>query len=102
MRWRAALLAIAVLTGSATAQAGTDANTASEAELDGLRGVGPGLSGRILKERAQTPFRDWQDFIARVSGVGPRSAARLSAEGLTVQGQPYSPQPATSASSATK
>lgn len=64
-------------------------NNASAAELDGLRGVGPGLSTPMLEERAKAPFRDWADFMARIKGIGPRNAARLSEQGLRVNGQPY-------------
>lgn len=61
-----------------------DANRATQAELEAVRGVGPGLAETILAERRKTPFKDWPDFVARVKGVGPASAARLSAAGLTV------------------
>ena len=82
-------LAVAALLCAAQAFAAVDVNTATEAELDGIRGIGPGLSGRILQVRHGAPFKDWNDFIARVGGVGPRSAARLSREGLSVNGQAY-------------
>jgi len=55
-------------------------NTASEAELDLLPGIGPALAGRIIAERERggrfTSLRDLQ----RVSGIGPRTAEKL--EGL--------------------
>ncbi|MDA8520581.1 ComEA family DNA-binding protein [Acidovorax sp. NCPPB 4044] len=72
----------------------TDVNTASVAELDGIRGIGPAMSRRILQARAQAPFTDWQDLIARVPGLGRQSAARLSQEGLTVGGAALAPLPA--------
>jgi len=65
-------------------------NTATEAELDGIKGIGPGLSGRILQERQSAPFKDWADFIGRVGGVGNKSAVNFSKEGLTVNGKKYS------------
>lgn len=103
MRLRTALIAAAMaacLWGPAgAADAAVEANRASEAQLDGVRGIGPGLSSRIIAVRQQAPFRDWDDFIARVSGVGRPRAARLSAEGLTVADQPYG-SPAKAASSA--
>jgi len=85
---RAIALLLCLLPGGAC-WAGVDVNQASEAELDGIRGIGPGLSGRILQERQKAPFRDWNDFIGRVGGVGKTTAARISAEGLTVNGQGY-------------
>lgn len=66
-----------------------DINHASEADLDGLRGLGPATTRIILSERDKAPFRNWQDLLARVKGIGPASAAKLSAEGLTVNGQAY-------------
>lgn len=75
-----------------------DVNQASAAELDSLRGVGPGLSTPLLAERAKAPFKDWRDLIARSKGIGPGNAARLSAQGLTVNGLAYE-RPAPAASS---
>lgn len=70
-----------------------DINQASEADLDGLRGLGPATTRLILAERDKAPFRNWQDLLARVKGLGPATAARLSADGLTVAGQPFIPSP---------
>ncbi|KRB27898.1 MULTISPECIES: helix-hairpin-helix domain-containing protein [unclassified Acidovorax] len=82
-------LLVATLLASA-AWAAVDVNTATEAELDGIKGIGPGLSGRILQERQSAPFKDWADFIGRVGGVGNKSAVNFSKEGLTVNGKKYS------------
>ena len=67
-----------------------DVNQASEAELDGLRGIGPPFTRRLMAARAQHPFKDWPDLMQRVSGMGPRVAQSLSDQGLTVQGLPLS------------
>ena len=84
----AALLAAATL-GAAAA---VDVNRATQAELEQLKGVGPGLAVSILDERTRRgPFRDWADFVA---GVGERQAARLSAAGLTVAGTAHPNAPA--------
>lgn len=61
-----------------------DVNTASEAELDSIKGLGPSTTERILKARAQGPFKDWADFQQRVKGIRAATAAKLSAAGLTV------------------
>ena len=85
------LLTLLVATLLATATwAAVDVNTATEAELDGIKGIGPGLSGRILQERQNAQFKDWVDFIGRVGGVGNKSAVNFSKEGLTVNGKKYS------------
>lgn len=88
MRRTLTLLLLSLLPAAAC-WAGVDANQATEAELDGIRGIGPGLSSRILQARQKTPFHDWSDFISRVGGVGKTTAARISAEGLTVNGEHY-------------
>lgn len=68
----------------------TEVNQANQAELEMIKGIGPQLSEQILSERGRAPFRDWADFIARLVGVGPGKARRLSAAGLRVDGQPFS------------
>ena len=69
--------------------AAVDANQASQAELESVKGVGPGLSGRIIEARKTASFKDWSDMQQRVAGVGPGNSARLSQAGLTVGGQAY-------------
>jgi competence protein ComEA len=81
----AALLALLAL----AAHAALDVNKASQAELDGLKGIGPAISGRIVTERNKGSFKDWQDFIDRVKGIGEGNAAKFSAEGLTVNGSTF-------------
>ncbi|MFZ2738721.1 MAG: helix-hairpin-helix domain-containing protein [Burkholderiaceae bacterium] len=66
--------------------AGTDVNQASVAELDSIKGIGPALSERILIERKKGGFKDWPDFMARVKGVAPSAAVKLSDQGLNVNG----------------
>jgi phosphatidylserine/phosphatidylglycerophosphate/cardiolipin synthase-like enzyme len=51
-------------------------NTASQAELEGLPGVGAGLAKRIIAARQQRPFNSLADFD-QVSGVGPSLINRL-------------------------
>lgn len=74
-------------------------NQASAADLDGLPGIGPATSTPMLEARAaQGFFRDWPDLMHRVKGIGRARAARLSAAGLMVNGQPF-PQPSTATAS---
>jgi len=71
---------------SAAALAAVDANKGNQAELEALRSIGPVLAGRILEERKKSPFKDWNDMVDRVKGIGPGNAAKLSTQGLTVNG----------------
>jgi len=90
------LAIIAFLFYAATSfAANVDANTASAADLDALKGIGPALSQRIIDARQQGTFKDWNDFIARVKGIGNKNAAKFSTEGLTVGGASYQGAPAT-------
>jgi len=84
------ILVLLSLLYAAFAFAAVDANTASAADLDSVKGIGPGMSSRIIKERKKSEFKDWADFISRVKGVGEKNAAKFSAAGLTVNGAAYS------------
>lgn len=77
---------------AAAAHAAVDVNTATEADLDGLRGLGPASTRLILAERQRQPFSGWADLRARVPGLGSRRAQALSGAGLTVNGQPRAAQ----------
>src|SRR5512134_3196044 len=93
---RAVLCACCIAFGPALCAA-IEANTATRAELEQLRGLGPSKVEQMLVQRARQPFSDWVDLRRRVDGVGPRTALRLSGEGLTVNGQPYRDSTAASA-----
>ncbi len=71
------------------ATAPVDANLASRAELETIKGIGPAMAGKILAARQSGSFKSWGDLVDRVAGVGPASAARLSSGGLTVAGAAY-------------
>lgn len=65
-----------------------DVNKADKAALDSVKGVGPATSKRILDERTKGGnFKDWPDFEKRVKGIAGKSAVKLSAAGLQVNGQ---------------
>jgi competence protein ComEA len=82
------LVLLAMLYASVTFAA-VEVNKATAAELDALKGIGPGISSRIVDERKKGDFKDWNDFISRVKGVGEVTAGKFSAEGLTVNGGSY-------------
>jgi competence protein ComEA len=100
------LLAIAAFIatmGFAFAQ--VDVNKADQAALDGVKGIGPAISKRIIDERKKGgDFKDWADFEKRVKGIGDKSAAKLSQAGLVVNGQskPNAPAAATTKASSAK
>ena len=87
---------------AAIAFAAVDVNKATAAELDAVKGIGPGISGKILDERKKGPFKDWDDMIKRVNGVGETNAAKFSAEGMTVGGSSFKGVAATPTPAAAK
>lgn len=80
------ILAVLAMLLAAGALAAVDVNKGTVADLDGISGIGPVISKRILDERKKAPFSSWADLIARVRGIGPANAARYSAEGLRIDG----------------
>ena len=80
---------LVLLYAFASFAAAVDVNKATAAELDSIKGIGPAMSGKILDERKKSNFKDWPDFISRVKGVGEATAAKLSGEGLNINGTPY-------------
>ena len=69
--------------------AAVEINTADQAQLDTITGIGPATSRAILEERKKNGnFKDWADLEQRVRGIGERNSVMLSAAGLVVNGQP--------------
>ncbi len=94
----AALLTLFAL----NAWAAIEANQASRAELETVKGIGPGLSGKIVDARKGAAFKDWTDLVERVGGIGPGNAARFSQAGLTVAGAAYAGEAAAAPAKASK
>lgn len=88
------MLAVALALAGPLTWAVGDVNRLEAGRLQAVKGIGPKMSQRIVEERQRSPFRDWDDFIDRMPGVGERTAQKLSAQGLTVNGQSYGPAPA--------
>lgn len=96
------LIAIVFAALALNAFAAVDVNQASQAELESVKGIGPGLSSKILAARKASSFKDWNDLVDRVSGVGPGNANRFSQAGLTVAGKAYQPGTAAPSKAATQ
>lgn len=87
-RFAAALLGSMLFAG--VALAAVEVNSADQAALDSIAGVGPSTSRAIIAERDKNgKFRDWADLQQRVKGIGERNVVKLSAAGLVVNGQPH-------------
>ncbi|MGY2894098.1 ComEA family DNA-binding protein [Deinococcus sp. UYEF24] len=49
-------------------------NTATEAQIAGIKGVGSKIAAAIVKAR---PFKNSADLIKRVKGIGPKNYLKL-------------------------
>ncbi|AZG07965.1 helix-hairpin-helix domain-containing protein [Pigmentiphaga sp. H8] len=79
----AAGLGLATLGG--THAAGVDANTATPAQLEAVRGIGPRTAARIVQERRRGgPFSSFDDLAGRVRGLGTKRLHGLRAAGLSL------------------
>ncbi|MDP9125402.1 MAG: helix-hairpin-helix domain-containing protein, partial [Pseudomonadota bacterium] len=47
-----------------------DANTATQADLEAVKGIGPAIATKIIDERKNGNFKDWPDLVTRVKGIG--------------------------------
>jgi competence protein ComEA len=81
----AALLAFC----AAAAFAAVDINKANLAELEAVKGLGTVSAGKILDERKKGSYKDWNDVMQRVGGIKEAKASKLSAAGLTVNGEAF-------------
>jgi competence protein ComEA len=67
--------------------AAVEVNTADQAALESVKGIGPVHAKAIIDERTKNgPFKDADDLAARVKGIGPKSVKNLEAAGLTING----------------
>lgn len=83
------LMSLVIALCAATAFAAVDVNSAGPADLDSIKGIGPGTSSKLIEVRKTGKFKDWSDLIERMPGIGEKRAAKLSAEGLTVNGESF-------------
>jgi len=85
------LMAVLLALCAGLSHAAVDVNKASASDLDSIKGIGPGTSAKIIEQRKSAPFRNWSDLMKRVTGIGDKRAAKLSRQGLTVNGEAYQP-----------
>ena len=79
-----AVLAIASL-GFANASP-INVNTATQSELESIKGIGPSKAKTIITERTDGGhFQDANDLQKRVRGIGMRSVEKIVDNGLTIE-----------------
>jgi competence ComEA-like helix-hairpin-helix protein len=75
-----------------------DVNTASAAELEQIKGIGPRTAQRIVEAReAGGRFRGADDLRQRVAGIGPAKIKTMGAGGLIIPDAQASIRPGASA-----
>lgn len=86
-------LILAALACINLAFAAVNINTATQDELDAVKGIGPGKAKAIIDYRTKNgPFKSVDD-LKGVKGFGEKSLAKLKGE-LTVAGASTAPAPA--------
>ena len=76
-----------VLSGAGQAQASpVNVNTASQSELETIKGIGPAKARTIIAEREDGGhFQDANDLQKRVRGIGMKSVEKMVDNGLTIE-----------------
>ncbi|WP_255530517.1 helix-hairpin-helix domain-containing protein [Polynucleobacter sp. UB-Tiil-W10] len=85
---RAAALTFAVLASSAGAAYASpiNVNTATQTELESIKGIGPSKAKTIIAERLDGGhFQDANDLQKRVRGIGMKSVEKMVDNGLTIE-----------------
>ena len=71
-----------------------DVNTASQSQLQAVKGVGPRTAQIIVQERARAGhFESLEDLSDRVRGIGIKKLQAMQAGGLQVGGRASLPKP---------
>ncbi|MBS4018606.1 ComEA family DNA-binding protein [Azonexus hydrophilus] len=77
---RITTLLFGMLAGIGMAMAAVNINTATEAELDAVKGIGPGKARAIVEHRDKNgPFKSVDD-LTNVKGFGKKSIDKLRSE----------------------
>ena len=85
---KAAIVALTVLVSSAgIVQASPiNVNTATQTELESIKGIGPAKAKTIIAERLDGGhFQDANDLQKRVRGIGMKSVEKMVDNGLTIE-----------------
>lgn len=89
----ALLFALFAFSGFAFAGTPIDVNTATEAQLEGLKGIGPAKAKTIIEYRTKNgPFKSVDD-LEKVKGIGKKTIDGFRAD-VTVGGGAAAPAPA--------
>ena len=85
---KASAIALTVFLSSAgvTHASPINVNTATQTELESIKGIGPAKAKTIIAERLDGGhFQDANDLQKRVRGIGMKSAEKMVDNGLTIE-----------------
>jgi competence protein ComEA len=86
--WMTALVLALPLSMAQVNAAPVNVNTATQSELESIRGIGPSKARAIITERDKGgAFYDSYDLQSRVRGIGEKSVGKLMENGLKIEGQ---------------
>jgi competence ComEA-like helix-hairpin-helix protein len=81
-----AMLAATSLGASLASAVPINVNTATQSELESIKGIGPSKAKTIIAERLDGGhFQDANDLQKRVRGIGMRSVEKMVDNGLTIE-----------------
>ncbi|MBB5295762.1 helix-hairpin-helix domain-containing protein (plasmid) [Deinococcus metallilatus] len=63
--------------GSAATMRAVNVNTATLAQLERIPGMTPKLAQAVIAARASGPFKNEQDFVKRVKGIGAKNVKQF-------------------------
>lgn len=97
----AAFVGLFLFSGHAYAK--VEINSADQAALESVRGLGPSKAKAILLERKKNgPFKDAADLHTRVKGIGEKTVERLMQNGLTINNKTVASSSKDKSTSSTK
>lgn len=80
------LLAVISLGSLQATASSINVNTATQNELEGIKGIGPSKAKTIIAERLDGGhFKDANDLKKRVRGIGMKSVEKMVDNGLTIE-----------------
>jgi|UniRef100_UPI0040474498 competence protein ComEA len=83
---KAISFAVLLTASSFSLASSINVNTATQTELESIRGVGPSKAKTIIAERLDGGhFQDAQDLHQRVRGIGMKSVEKMMNHGLTIE-----------------
>lgn len=80
------VFSVLVAVSALTAASPVNVNTATQSELESIKGIGPSKAKTIIAERLDGGhFQDANDLQKRVRGIGMKSVEKMVDNGLTIE-----------------